>query len=60
MHLQLAPGGFYRVKYRPAWLVFLSGSMTLVTQQMLAAPPGHAYPQGQLPPGQYPPPPGQY
>src|ERR1041385_9144330 len=33
--LQLAPGGQYKIKYRPAWLVFLSGSFTLVGQPML-------------------------
>ncbi|HTL33031.1 MAG TPA: hypothetical protein VL326_07895 [Kofleriaceae bacterium] len=58
MSLMLAPGGFYRVKYRPAWLVFLAGSMTLVTQQLLAPGGGQYMPPGQYPPGQYPPPPG--
>ncbi len=30
LHLDLAPGGVYKLKYRPAWLVFLDGKMTAV------------------------------
>jgi hypothetical protein len=30
LDLDLAPGGHYKLRYRPAWLVFLSGSLTLV------------------------------
>jgi hypothetical protein len=44
--LDLLPGGSYKIKYRPAWLVFLAGSFTLVGQPML--PPAHVH---QLPPG---------
>src|SRR3954471_6129471 len=35
MSLQLAPGGIYKVRYRPAWIVLLPGSMKLVGQPML-------------------------
>jgi hypothetical protein len=35
--LDLLPGAAYRIKYRPAWLVFLPGSMTLVGQPALPA-----------------------
>ena len=35
--LDLLPGASYRLKYRPAWLVFLRGSMTLVEQPALPA-----------------------
>lgn len=30
IHLDLAPGATYRIKYRSAWLVFLDGKMTVV------------------------------
>src|SRR5215510_11737942 len=33
--LDLAPGASYRLKYRPAWLVFLAGSMKLVEAPQL-------------------------
>ncbi|HTR54487.1 MAG TPA: hypothetical protein VMJ10_27540 [Kofleriaceae bacterium] len=33
--LDLLPGASYLLKYRPAWLVFLPGKMTLVEQPML-------------------------
>ncbi|HEY1555881.1 MAG TPA: hypothetical protein VGF94_13675 [Kofleriaceae bacterium] len=35
--LDVRPGASYRIKYRPAWLVFLPGKMTLVEQPALAA-----------------------
>ena len=38
--LDLIPGGTYRLKYRPAWLVFLAGSMRLIAGPAL--PPGAA------------------
>jgi hypothetical protein len=46
--LDLMPGASYRIKYRPAWLVFLGGSMTVEPMQML--PPGQQMPG---PPPQY-------
>ena len=35
--LELLPGASYRIKYRPAWLVFLPGRMTLVERPALPA-----------------------
>ena len=35
--LNLLPGMTYRIKYRPAWLVFLPGKMTVVEQPALPA-----------------------
>ena len=43
--VDLAPGGSYKLRYRPAWLVLLPGSLKLVGQPML--PPAHVH---QLPP----------
>jgi hypothetical protein len=34
--LDLAPGASYRIRYRPAWLVFLPGKMTVQQQPLLA------------------------
>ena len=53
--VDLMPGGQYKLKYRPAWLVFLSGSFTMAAPPMLPAPPPGGYPP---PGGGYPPPPG--
>ena len=44
--LDLVPGGYYKVRYRPAWMVLLPGSMKLVGQPMLPQAQVH-----QLPPG---------
>ncbi len=44
--VDLAPGGSYKLRYRPAMIVFLAGSMSLVSQPMLPAARVH-----QLPPG---------
>lgn len=33
--IDLVPGGQYKIKYRPAWLVFLAGSMTSESRGML-------------------------
>lgn len=33
--IDLMPGASYKIKYRPAWLVFLGGSMTLTEQPLL-------------------------
>jgi len=33
----LQPGAAYRLRYRPAWLMFLSGSMKIVEQPTLPA-----------------------
>jgi hypothetical protein len=35
--IDLAPGGSYKLRYRPAWLVFLAGSMKVVSQPQLPA-----------------------
>ena len=43
--LTLAPGGHYRLRYRPAWLVFLSGSMRLVSGPALPAATVHQLPR---------------
>jgi hypothetical protein len=39
--VDLLPGAHYRLRYRPAWLVFLAGSMKLVEGPAL--PPATAY-----------------
>ena len=44
--LDLHPGATYRLRYRPAWLVFLAGSMKVVEQPSLPAATAR-----QLPPG---------
>ncbi|HEU0035973.1 MAG TPA: hypothetical protein VFQ53_35420 [Kofleriaceae bacterium] len=33
--VDLAPGGSYKLKYRPAWLVFLPGKLTVVSSPAL-------------------------
>ena len=35
--VDLEPRGVYKLKYRPAWLVFLDGKMTIVGQPQLPA-----------------------
>lgn len=35
--IDLAPGGTYLIKYRPPWLVFLPGKLTLVDRPALPA-----------------------
>lgn len=43
--LDVVPGGHYRLQYRPAWLVFLAGSMKLVGQPMLPGAGQQALPR---------------
>ncbi len=42
--VDLAPGGSYKLRYRPAWLVFLAGSMKLVSQPALPQATVHQLP----------------
>jgi hypothetical protein len=42
--VDLAPGGSYKLRYRPAWIVMLPGSMKLVGQPMLPAATVHQLP----------------
>lgn len=42
--VDLAPGGSYKLRYRPAWLVFLAGSMKLVGQPALPQATVHQLP----------------
>ncbi len=43
--LDLVPGGHYKLRYRPAWLVFLSGSMKLVAGPALPPATAHQLPR---------------
>jgi hypothetical protein len=43
--LDLVPGGVYRLRYRPAWLVFLPGSMKLVEGPALPQATARALPR---------------
>jgi hypothetical protein len=44
--LDLAAGGHYKLRYRPAWLVFLAGSMKLVNAPALPQATARALPPG--------------
>ena len=44
--LDLVPGGHYRLRYRPALLVFLAGSMKLVAGPALPQATARALPSG--------------
>ena len=43
--LDLVPGGHYKLRYRPAWLVFLPGSLKLVAGPALPAAAVHQLPR---------------
>ncbi|MBK9036106.1 MAG: hypothetical protein IPL61_33500 [Myxococcales bacterium] len=42
--LTLAPGGHYKLRYRPAWLVFLAGSLKLIGAAQLPPASVHQLP----------------
>jgi len=44
--VDLAAGGAYKVRYRPAWLVFLAGSLKLVGRPALPQATARALPPG--------------
>ncbi|MEZ4400574.1 MAG: hypothetical protein R3B06_11180 [Kofleriaceae bacterium] len=45
LHTDLSPGGHYKLRYRPAWLVFLAGSLKQVSGPALPAASVHQLPR---------------